>query len=691
MLSNLKISMNQNYKFFNRDISWLYFNERVLSEASKESVPLMERIRFLSIYSSNLDEFYRVRMPAIRAVLKLHKKKNKLRGAENIEDVAKHVESIISSQQEEFGRILGLILPELRNQSIDLIYNKQIPGSIDRPITEYFFSHILSFLQLVPLTHEISFFPENNKLYLLVAVKSQGDDKLKHFVINVPSDDLPRFFQVDESGTNYIVFLEDIIKANLTTVLSRGDIQGIYSFKVTRDAELEIADEYEDDLAEKIEKQIEKRDLGLATRLLYQSNTPAISLRVLTEKLGLEKAALVQGGIYHNLKDFSALPVKNNALSYPKWPALNKIVDSSDLLLNQIEKEDIIIHPPYQSYETVVRFFNESAINPDVDQIYITIYRVATDSRIANALITAAKNGKKVFVFVELKARFDEANNIKWAKKMKAEGIRIIYSIASLKVHAKIALVRKKVAGKISYLGILATGNFNESTARFYTDHVLFTAHKEITSEMGALFTFLQLRKKPATPDLIPFKHLLVAQFNLEQRFVDLIEREIQHSKQGLPSGITIKLNNLEEDNLISKLYEASRAGVQVRLIIRGICRLIPGVAGMSENVIVTRIVDRYLEHGRIFIFHNNGDPEIYLGSADWMYRNIHRRIEVVFPVYERHIKDELLSMLDVQLKDNAQAVQITESAHNAQLFHRSGELRSQEAIYNMLKFGVFA
>ena len=680
--------MKQNYKLFNRDISWLFFNERVLTEATKDAVPLMERIRFLSIYSSNLDEFYRVRMPAIKALHKLNKKSKKFQ-LEVVEDVANKINDIILVQQEAYGQALNAILPQLREHAIHVIYNQSMPDCIVKPVSAYFFSHVLAFLQVVNLSENTSFFPENNKLYLLVVVKPDGQDVPVQLVVNVPSDYLPRFLQVYDHGVDYVVFLDDIIKTNLPKVLSQGAIAGIYSFKVTRDAELEIADEYEGDLADRIERQIEKRDLGLATRLLYQGDMNPTELIALTDSLKFEKATIVKGGNYHNLKDLADLPINNSALSYPKWPAITHSINENELLLNQIEKEDILIHPPYQSYDLVVRFFTEAAINPNVDQIFITIYRVATDSRIANALITAAKNGKEVCVFVELKARFDEANNIKWSKKMKAAGIQIIYSNPSLKVHAKIALIRKRAGEDITYLGILSTGNFNETTARFYTDHVLFTAHPEILPEVESVFSFLQQRKKPTSPDVISFKHLLVAQFNLLPKFIGLIEQEIDNSKNGLPSGITIKLNNLEEDSLITKLYEASNAGVKVKLIIRGICRLVPGVAGMSEHITVTRIVDRYLEHGRIFIFDNNGDTKIYLGSADWMYRNIYRRIEVVFPIYNAVIKEEILSLIDLQLRDNVQAVHISETLHNATLERTSEPLRSQQEIYNVLNSKV--
>ncbi|HLG39588.1 MAG TPA: phospholipase D-like domain-containing protein, partial [Chitinophagaceae bacterium] len=342
--------------------------------------------------------------------------------------------------------------------------------------------------------------------------------------------------------------------------------------------------------------------------------------------------------------------------------------------------------PPYHDYGLVLRFFNEAAIDKDVEEIYVTLYRIAGDSRIATALISAAKNGKTVTVFVELKARFDEANNIRWAKRMKEAGVKIIYSIPGLKVHAKVALVKKKKDKRAKYYGLLATGNFNESTARFYTDHILMTANKELLRELELLFIYLAKRKIPDSIRDIEFKHLLVAQFNLQQRFLELIDREIEFAKRGLKAEITIKLNNLEERLLIKKLYEASNAGVTVNLFARSICGLIPGIEGLSGNITVKRIVDRYLEHGRLFWFNNNGSDELYAGSADWMNRNIYRRIEVCFPIYDEIIKNELKEMLSLQLKDNVQSVSIDEELNNNPIPANGEKIRSQEAIYQMIR-----
>lgn len=346
-----------------------------------------------------------------------------------------------------------------------------------------------------------------------------------------------------------------------------------------------------------------------------------------------------------------------------------------------------MVHVPYQNYEPVLRFFNEAANDAFVEEIYVTLYRVASNSRIVNALMTAAKNGKMVTVMVELKARFDEANNIKWASRMKAAGVKIMYSDVDMKVHAKVALVKRTIRGKRQYLGLLATGNLNESTARFYTDHILLTANQSILQELQWLFDFLgkKKKKKPQVKDVFNFEHLLVAQFNLQQKFLTLIDREIVNAKKGVSSGIMIKLNNLEEKILISKLYEASAAGVKIDLIVRSVCCLIPGVPGQSENITIKRIVDRYLEHGRLFLFHNNGKEELFMGSADWMNRNIYSRIEVCFPIYDPELKTRLIEILNLQWNDTVQAVQLNEELQNN--YMTAGvPSHSQQAIYSLLR-----
>lgn len=671
----------EKYTFFNRDLSWLSFNERVLMEAESARVPLLERIKFLSIYSSNLDEFYRVRMPVLMAI-------DNFDDRSGLYNTYYKAQFLINQQQERFGHVLAnQILPALKAESIHWLYNEEIPAAIENDVANIFFNEVLAYIRLFSVEKDDDgFFAENNKLYQAVLLTDgAGIERLE--LITVPSDVLPRLFAVNCPEQKYVVFLDDIIKNNLAYLFPGETITGVYNIKITRNAELNLSDETDEDITAELEKELKKRDLGFATRFLCQ---PGIALRHLYRiiyTLNLSNASVVQGGYYHNLKDLNSFPLQDSHLSYPKWPSHRALqLKKEETLFSLIMEKDRMIHVPYQNYDPILRFFNEAANDIFVDEIYVTLYRVADNSRIVNALMTAAKNGKKVSVMVELKARFDEANNIKWASRMKAAGVKLIYSNADMKVHAKVALVKRTIRDQSHYIGLLATGNLNESTARFYTDHILLTANQEMLQELQLLFGFLsKKKKKPLPEDAISFKHLLVAQFNLQHQFLALIDREIANAGKGLPSGITIKMNNLEEKVLISKLYEASNAGVKIDMIVRSVCCLIPGVKGQSENIRIRRIVDRYLEHGRVFVFHNSGQPEIFMGSADWMNRNIYGRIEVCFPVYDPSLKARLIELIDLQLNDTVQAVELNEELQNNYLSAEAGT-GSQEQIYERLK-----
>lgn len=652
--------------YFNRDLSWLSFNERVLMEAGRAAVPILERIRFLSIYSSNLDEFYRVRMPVMMWDYELAKAQ-------------------IDQQQQRYGAIIGhQILPELEAQKVCWLYNKPIPAVISEKVTDLFFNEVLAYIHSECIDQGLAdFFAENNKLYQVVILRNSAAEERME-LISIPSEDLQRLYAIQVEAAQYVVFLEDIIKHNLAYLFPNDEIQGAFNLKITRNAALKIGQDYSEDMTIALEKQLEARDFGFATRFLFEPGLPLRNLYRMIYALNLQKASVVQGGAYHNLKDLNAFPLDEKLFGYPKWPASRAVkIAEKETLFEHILRKDILVNVPYQNYDAVLRFFNEASNDINVAEIYVTLYRVARNSRIVNALMTAAKNGKKVVVLVELKARFDEANNIKWAKQMKAAGVKIIYSSIDLKVHAKVALVKRTIDGENQYLGLLATGNLNESTAKFYTDHILLTAHQPMLQELESLFDFLSNKDKAAQE--IEFKHLLVAQFNLHTSFLDLIQREIDHAKQGLSAGITIKLNNLEEQVLIAKLYEASQAGVKIQLMIRGICCLVPGQKGLSENITVRRIVDRFLEHGRVFIFDNNGQQAFYMGSADWMNRNIYSRIEVCFPLYDAELKRLIQEIITLQLQDNVQAVNITAKLENEEI-NGSPAIRSQEAIYQLLQ-----
>jgi polyphosphate kinase len=689
---------DRQYIFLNRDLSWLSFNHRVLMEAADETVPLYSRISFLSIFSSNLDEFFRIRMPSIFAFSSIESKKTLIR-EEYPEGLLQQVHDIVQRQQEEFGEILTRqILPGLKKNNIYLYYGDPIEPKHQEQVREYFLSQVLSFLQPVLLkeNNEAGIFLENNALYFIVEMEPVAETGVKTFAaLNIPSGNLPRFTELASIGKDhYILFLDDVIRENLQEVFPGFTVQGAYSIKMTRDGEMNLEDEFHGDIAEKIEKQLEKREIGHSTRLLYEHSMPDPVKNFVQKYFRLRGEEMIEGGRYHNLKDMVSLPDPSEGkLKYEEWPAIRHPgFDNHRSIFQTIMEKERLLHLPYHSYNYILRFFNEAAIDPFVKEIYVTLYRVAANSHIVNALMSAARNGKKVTVFVELKARFDEANNLQWSKKMKAAGIRIINSIPGLKVHAKTALVRRQEQKQWHNYSFLATGNFNETTGRFYTDHVLFSSNPAFSRELELLFEYLESRMQPDDYGKLPVEHLLVSQFNMVKKFGKLIDREIENVKKGKPAGIIIKLNNLQEKEMITRLYEASGAGVKVQLIVRSICCLAPGVAGQSENITVRRIVDRYLEHARIFVFHNNGEPEYYMGSADWMNRNLHSRIEVCFPVYDKKMCDELDHILQLQLSDNTKAVLLTINGSSGAIENQRiltyGEVpvTAQQAIYEYVK-----
>ncbi len=662
--------------YINRDISWLSFNDRVLDQAGRQEVPLLEKLQFLAIFSSNLDEFYRVRMPVLMAWKKIMKQ-NPEQLIPNLDiGTYKKASKTINKQQERFGLLLADITEELAKENIFFIYNQTIPTEIKDLAARYFFYTIASYLQIIKID-DTSFFPINNQLYFAVTDENTGAT----FFLNIPSNHIGRFFTCEINGHKYVILIDDIIKLFFPEAVKNKALS-FYSFKITRDAELNLEDEFEGDIAQKIEAEVNKRDLGYATRFLFQPDLPEQLLETLATLFDLRKSSIVEGGNYHNLKDFFSFPIKMDKLSYPKQQQIERSQNFQESIYDQIDREDMLICTPYESFDPILRFFNEAAIDPAVEEIYTTLYRIASDSRIAQALATAAKNGKKVNVFVELKARFDEANNIHWARRMKEQGVKITYSIPNLKVHAKIALV-KRAGGRESAL--FGTGNLNEKTAKVYTDYFLMTSNKLLTNDLRMLFEFLPARRKPNSANELSFEHLLIAQFNLKHTFLSLIDQTILAAKTGAPAAIKIKLNNLEEESLINKLYEASQAGVRLQLLVRGICRLKPQVPGLSENIVVKRIVGRYLEHGRIFIFQHKTSTSVYLGSSDWMNRNIYRRIETCFPMLNQALAIQVQELFDIQFADDCEATLLNDRGQNQAIETRLGNV-SQQQILDYLK-----
>jgi polyphosphate kinase len=673
--------------FYNRELSWLGFNYRVLQEAASPSVPLFERLKFLSIFSSNLDEFFRVRYPAVLALASLKRKTQRQISAESPGELIESIHQEISRQLLEFGSILDEVLPELRKNGIHLYYGESILEIHKQEVNDIFLSHVLSFIQPLLLDGKNKFNPANNQLYFAISLKKNNEDLVRHAVVNIPSEKLPRFFVLSPNdSTNYVVFIDDIVRENVQVIFPGFEVLGIYSFKINRDAELQLEEEYHADVLKKIERQLTKRNLGQPSRFLFEKTMPLNIQLFFTSVLDLQLNEMFGGGRYHNLKDLITLPSFGKKLMYNALePIRKKLVRNGDIF-NLVLSKDILLHFPYHSYNTILAFFNQAAIDPDVSEIYIALYRVASESHIANALISAAKNGKKVTAFLELKARFDEYNNIQWSKKMKEAGVKLIYSIPGIKVHSKIALIKKQNKEDIIRYSVLSTGNFNETTAKFYTDHILLTTNPTIGSELQRLFNFLGERRIPVNAGELKFKKLLVSQFNMTERFNELIENEVKKRKKGMPALIRIKLNNLEEQGMIDSLYNASRAGVKIQLIIRGICCIIPSLEEFSENIVVKRIVDRYLEHSRIFIFGTEDDCEVMIGSADWMNRNLHRRIEVCVPIEDEACKKELIDYFKMQWSDNDKSVFFDENMQQIRPDTNGNIVNAQQSIYNYIK-----
>ncbi len=677
--------------FYNRDLSWLGFNFRVLQEAADKEVPLYERLKFLSIFSSNLDEFFRVRYPSVIALSKLNNKTRLKASRGATEDLAEKIQNEINRQLDIYGSILLKdIIPELKENRIIFYYNSEIKAEHIPEVKEIFLSHVLSFIQPIFLDGNTTnaFIPENNHLYFVVSLKENNQGLLKQAIINIPSHKLKRFFTLAPlDGFEYVIFIDDIVRENLSSLFPGLEIIGAYSIKFNRDAELHLGEEYSGNLLTKIEKQIKKRDDGPPSRFLYQNGMPRNLLLFLASAFGVKFEDMFAGGRYHHLSDLSSFPNFNKNLNYEKPKPLSSlnVMDSGDIF-NVLNTQDVLLHIPYQSYNPVLSFFNQAAVDMEVTDIYITLYRVAAESHIVNALISAAKNGKNVIAFIELKARFDEANNIKWSRVMKDAGVKIIYSIPDIKVHSKIALIKKRKGLKDASYAILSTGNFNEITAQFYTDHVLMTSDPLVIKEMICLFKFLQKKDKTPENNKLKFDKLLVSQFNMNPRLEKYIDNEIERARLGEDAMIRIKVNNLEEPNIISHLYKASQAGVKVNLIIRSVCCIVSGLPGLSENITVKRLVDRYLEHTRLMIFGAGENAEVLMGSADLMTRNLYHRIEVCVSIKTPACKKELLDYFEIQWNDNDSAVVLTSNLEQKKPDIGAEKINAQNTIYHYLK-----
>lgn len=677
----------KNIRLKDRDLSWLAFNHRVLQEAADRTVPLYERIKFLAIWSSNLDEFFRVRVASLRALSRLKKKTRKQLDIAP-DKLLKRLLKAVWLQQEEFGDIFRTtVKKDLAKQGIFLVREHELTGTQREFVHNLFTESISSLLSPVFLSADKEApFLHNRALYLVVHLRRKSAETTKereqYALVEIPSTLTPRFhFLPPEDTRHHIVFVDDVIRLCLHDIFPQHDVLGAYAVKLTRDAELELGDELSGDLLEKVKKALKKRTAGPPSRFLYDTDMPKRMLQFLQKHFQLTEDDLVPGSRYHNFHDLFTLPnPKAPALMYEPMPPI-RLCPADASMFDCMRRGDLLAHFPYHSYDCVLDFLREAATDPDVRSIKITLYRVARNSNVVEQLLRAARLGKEVMVFVEVKARFDEESNIFWAEELEKVGARVLYSLPNLKVHAKLCLVERAESGAPALYAYLSTGNFNENVATLYTDFGLFTSDPRLTTEVQRVFRLL-CREKHAR-----FAHLLVSPFTMRTEVERLIAREAKHARKGREALIIAKLNSLEDPRMIQKLYEASGDGVKIRLIVRGICCLIPGIKGMSENIEVVSIVDRFLEHARAFVFHNNGNELYYLSSADWMKRNLDRRIEVAFPVYDVALQQRIRSVLDLQLQDNVKARVINKKLDNrVRATDKREPLRSQFAIRDFWK-----
>lgn len=662
--------MNKDSRYFNREISWLSFNRLVLDQIKDQNLPLFERIKFLAIYSSNLDEFYRVRVAYHRSLVDLSKKNRKNLEYSPQKVLAYIKKEITERQKESEDEFYNQIIPELEECGIILYKNQELEDVHKTFLKEFFFKELLPEIQPVLLSSSgaVLSFLKDNVIYIALKMwkKNRSDvNKANYAVIQVPSNTMGRFISLPKMNGNFLVmFLEDIIRQFLPTIFPGYEIDSSYSIKLSRDAYLMIEDEFSGNILNKLRKSLKQRNTGFPARFLYDREMPDDLIEVLKLAFNLTENDFFSSGRYLNFNDFFDFknPLSPNYELEPLKQLNHPVFDQFDSIIEAVEKHDILLHFPYHTYDYVLRFFSEAAIDPDVKEIKTTQYRVATNSAIVNALITAARNGKDVTVFVEVKARFDEAANINFAEKMEHAGINVIAGIPGLKVHAKAALVIKKSSKKKNSkkgYAFLSTGNFNEKTATQYSDEGFFTADTDIIKDLKKLFLYLE------TPiENYNFKKILVPRFNMIDVFKEKINREIQNASEGKKAYLIFKMNGLSDKEMIDMLYKAGDNNVDIDLIVRGICKLRPGKP-YSNNIKITRIVDRFLEHSRIYAFYNEGEWEVYISSSDLQTRNIRRRVESIIPICDKELIKEIISILKIQLKDNTKAKFLDKDINN--------------------------
>lgn len=677
--------------YIDREKSWLTFNARVLQEANDENVPLLDRFRFLGIFSNNLDEFFRVRYAAIRRMSLETNETEKILGVP-AEKLLKEITEIVIEQQSESLRILSEIEKKLEKENIFIINEKQITKEQEAFIHDYFIQNVSPAVVTIML-NELEEFPllKDTSGYLAVklVMKSKkifpfASKEIQYAVVEIPST-INRFVVLpSNSEKQYIILLDDVIRCNLNYIFNIFDYESIaaHMIKITRDAQLEFDSDLSKSLMEKISNSVKERRVGEPVRFVYDQSIENDTLAFFLKGMGIDSSdSIIPGGRYHNRRDYMNFPnLGRYDLLYKEnlpLPVPGLTLEGS--ILERIKKKDYLLYAPYQSFSYIIKFLREAALDPKVASIKITLYRLAKNSQIVSSLINAAKNGKKVTVQIELQARFDEESNISYSEQMQTEGIELIFGVKGLKVHSKICLIERLEEGKVKRYGFISTGNFNENSAKVYTDVTLFTSKNEILKDAAKIFDFFDVNYR-----VHRYKHLIVSPHYTRSRFNKLIDREIANAQSGKEAYIKLKMNSISDFKMTDKLYEASNAGIKIQLIIRGICCLIPGVKGLSENIEAISIVDNYLEHSRIYIFGNAGDPEVFISSADFMTRNLDSRVEVTCPIYDPEIKQELIDTFEIGWKANVKAR--IHSADFLNQYRKNGDakpFRAQQEMYN--------
>jgi len=683
--------------YVNRELSWLKFNARVLQEAADEKVPLLERLRFAGIFSNNLDEFFKVRYATVKRVA-MNESSDKELGVHAKELLEEITKEVIQLQDESLS-IINTITEELEKEQIFIVNEKTLLPEHEAFVNTYFYDKVRPALFTIIL-NDLEKFPQlkDDVAYLAVKMTLKEDEKasgvqkffsskaykekIQYALIELPTT-LNRFIELPQVGDkHYIIMLDDVIRFCLHLIFSIFNYESLSAnmIKITRDAELDIDDDLSKSFVEKISSSVEDRRKGAPVRFVYDKTIDKDTLHFLIEKMGIVNTdSVIPGGRYHNRRDYMSFPsLGRTDLTYaPIHPLPVKGLTSEESLLKKIAEKDYLQFTPYHTFSNIIWFLREAALDPKVKSVKITIYRLAKNSQVVNSLINAVKNGKKVTVQIELQARFDEESNIRYAEQLKAEGVKLIFGVRGLKVHSKICVIEREEGKGIKRYGFISTGNFNESTAKVYTDYTLFTANQDILKEVNKVFNFFETNY-----NIQKYKHLIVSPHYTKKILKQLIDEEIKNAKAGKEAYIKLKMNNITSYKMIDKLYEASRAGVKIQMIVRGICCLVPDIEGMSENIEVISIVDKFLEHPRLFIFGNNGNPKVYISSADWMTRNISFRVEVGCPIYDETIKQELIDTFEISWADNVKARVIDQAQDNHYRPHTLPAQRSQVALY---------